>query len=297
MNIKQTVYIDLLVFMNTIINIYVLIITGLISHSRIIKWRIISGGLAGGLLACTVLLPKLNPILSLFLKMLGCLMLVFVSFEYTGIRKYLRRYVIFLFVNCIFAGAVIFCGFISDTPLIFYNNANFYFDLSAPYLIVISSLTYVLLKITLKRTSKKNDDRCYFEIEICKNNETTRCIALSDTGSSLKDVFSDTPVIVVETGFVRNLICDELLTFLTDEYLSDISRENKSEIRLIPYRSVSGSGFLKAFKCDFIRIYDNDNSCYEIKNGYIAVYNGKLSNGDYSAVMNPEIFDVAREVA
>ncbi len=31
--------------MFSVINIYVLIISGLISHSRIIKWRIISGGL------------------------------------------------------------------------------------------------------------------------------------------------------------------------------------------------------------------------------------------------------------
>lgn len=295
-DIKQTIYVDILVFMNTIINIYVLIITGLLSHSRINRYRIISGSLVGGLLACTVLLPPMNAFLSLFLKIFGSSLIVFVSFENSGVDKYIRKLVSFVFVNCIFAGAVILFGFTFDTPLVYYNNANFYFDLSAPYLILISSLTYILLKITLKRTSKNSNEKCFYEIEISREKSVARCRCLSDTGSSLRDVFSDTPIIIVESGVIRNVICDELLMFLNDGF-SGITEENKAEIRLIPYKSISGGGYLKAIKCDTIRIIGNDNSCYEIKNGYIAVYNGKLSKGEYRAVLNPEIFDVAREVA
>lgn len=283
--------------MNTIINIYILIITGLISHSRIVRQRIISGGLAGGLLACTVLLPHMNIFLSLLLKLFGCSLLVFISFEYTGINKFIRRYIAFIFVNCIFAGAVLFFGFVFDTPLIYFNNANFYFDISAPYLIAVSSLTYLLLKITLKRTGNTTDEKHLFELKIIKDDISVVCSALSDTGSSVKDVFSDMPVAIVEAGVVRKLLCSELMAFLTNDYFTDITPENKSEIRLIPYKAVSGGGYLKAFRCDALRIYDNDNSCFEVKKGYIAVYNGKLSNGEYSAIINPEIFEIAREVA
>lgn len=294
---RQTIYIDVLVFLNTIINLYILIITGLISRSRISKWRILMGGFAGGLLACTVLLPEMNEVLSLLIKALTCAGIVFISFEPAGRAKFFRRYILFLAVNFVFAGSVLFFCLAFKTPLVYYNNSNFYFDMSAPFLIAIASLTYLLLAVTLKRASIATEADKYYELEIIKKGNRVKCLALSDTGNSLKDVFSDTPVIVADISSVRDLLSDRFTNFFVNDEIPDVTgNDDDIDVRLIPFSDISGKGFLKAFRCDEVKI-KGEKSNYELKDGFVAVYNGKLSKGEYNAILNPEIFDVAKEVA
>ena len=294
---QQTVYLDILIFLNTIINFYILFITGLMSHSRIVRWRILLGGILGGVLSCLVLVPEMNELISLSIKALTSAGIVYISFEPSEKGKFFRRFIYFLTVNFIFAGAVLFFCFAFKTPLIYYNNSNFYFDISAPILLIIATLTYILLTITVKRSSKQLSIQKYYQIEICKENERVKCTALSDTGNSLREMFSETPVVVADISSVKSLLSSSFYCFFADEEaFSKSDMIPPEDIRLIPYSDISGSGFLKAFKCDEIRIIDK-NKAFQLKNGYVAVYNGKLSNGNYNAIINPEIFDVAKEVA
>ncbi len=298
---RQTVYLDILILLNSIINFYILFITGAMSRSRIIRGRLLIGGLVGGLLSASVLLPEMNEVLSFLFKALTSAGIVYISFEPLGKSVFLRRYAYFMAVNFIFAGAVLFCCFAFDTPLVYYNNSNFYFDIGAPFLIVIATLTYVLITITVKRSEQPVHFQKYYDLEILKSGEKVRCTALADTGNSLKDVFTGDPIVVVNSEVVNKLLPDTFRSyFASEDALCEIdsiaSAEGAEEIRIVPFSSVGGAGFLKAFRCDEIKIV-GDTKVYSLLRGYIAVYNGELSVGNYSAIINPEIFDVAKEVA
>ena len=298
---RQTVYLDILILLNSIINFYILFITGAMSRSRIIRPRLLIGGLVGGLLSATVLLPEMNEVLSLLFKALTSAGIVYISFEPLGKSVFFRRYAYFMAVNFIFAGAVLFCCFAFDTPLVYYNNSHFYFDIGAPFLIVIATLTYILITITVKRSEQPVHIQDYYDLEIYKSGEKVQCTAFADTGNSLKDVFTGDPIVVVDYSAVDKLLPGTFRSYfvsgdVADDIDSVAASEGAEEIRLVPFSSVGGAGFLKAFRCDEIRIV-GDTKVYSLSRGYIAVYNGELSSGNYSAIINPEIFDVAREVA
>lgn len=298
---RQTVYLDILILLNSIINFYILFITGAMSRSRIIRIRLLIGGLLGGALSATILLPEMNDFLSFLFKALTSAIIVFISFEPQSKRVFLRRYIYYMAVNFIFAGAVLFCCFLFSTPLIYYNNSNFYFDISAPFLIVIATLTYILITVTVKRSDQPMHIQKFYDLEIRKSGETVKCTAFADTGNALKDVFTGDPIIVADYGVIDRLLPGAFRSyFVTDDAAENIDAvaltEGAEEIRLVPFSSVGGAGFLKAFRCDEIKI-TGDNKAYSLSHGYIAVYNGELSSGNYGAIINPEIFDVAREVA
>lgn len=298
---RQTVYLDILILLNSIINFYILFLTGAMSHSRIIRIRLLIGGTVGGLLSASILLPEMNDFLSFVFKAITSALIVYISFEPLGKKVFFRRYIYYMAVNFIFAGAVLFCCFVFSTPLIYYNNSNFYFDISAPFLILIATLTYILITVTVKRSEKPVQFQKYYDLEICKCGESVRCTAFADTGNSLKDVFSGEPIVVADYSTVDKLLPGAFRSyFVSADTCDGIDAVNVTkgaeEIRLIPFSSVGGAGFLKAFRCDEIKII-GDAKAFSVSRGYIAVYNGELSSGNYNAIINPEIFDIAKEVA
>lgn len=109
---------------------------------------------------------------------------------------------------------------------------------------------------------------------------------ITDTGNSLRETFSDYPVIIVESQAIKDL-------FPSDVYRSIIAVgtvENYSwnkRFRLIPYNTVSGEGVLTAFRPDEIVIKSGGKEI-KTKKIYVAVSERRIS-ADFEAVLNSEI--------
>lgn len=279
---QQTIYIDNLIIVNATIDIYILIITGILSHVRIIKWRLLLGGLVAGLLSLMIFLPEMNDAISITLKALAMAGIVLISFPIHCKSSFFITYSYYLLVNLLFGGSVFLISNLFNSKLIYYNNNSLYFDISTPFIIAITTLTYILLKITVKLTVKPTNTNDLYDVSIVFGEKKEGFKALLDTGNSLKEYFSGSPVIIINQNIAEKLVgC-----------IDEIPEE---KYRLIPYSDVSGDGVLKSFRYDSLFIAMN-NKTLKVDKCYAAIREGQLTSGSYEAIINPDLINIAKEV-
>ena len=98
------IYIDVLIALNIYVT-YILLLTTenfLKTEGNTLKRGISS--LMGGILSLTILLPELDFILSLLLKLISALIIVFTNFGYISKKLILQRVIVFFAVSNLFAG-------------------------------------------------------------------------------------------------------------------------------------------------------------------------------------------------
>ena len=273
---------DNLIIVNATIDIYILIITGILSHVQLIKWRVLLGGIIAGLLSTMIFLPEINDALSIIIKALTMAGIVLITFPIHCKSNFFITYSYFVIINIIFAGSALLISSIFHSKLIYYNNSNFYFDISTPFILGISTLTYLLLKVTVKLTVKPANINDYYDVSIKVNNKSETFKALLDTGNSLKDYFTGSPVIIIDKEIAIKLFGN----------INDIPSDS---FRLIPYSDVTGTGVLKSFKYDSLTIKSKKKNLI-VNQCYAAINETGFSNINYEAILNPDLLNIAREV-
>ena len=155
----------------------------------------------------------------------------------------------------------------------------------------------ILLQVSIEYVkSKQSKDKSLIPITISFRNNEVKTKALLDTGNSLKDPITKTPVVVVQFSVIKNMF-PESIQDLFCKYSNDTmslitnimnSKYNNFNFNLIPFKSLGEeNGMLLGFKPDQILIdIDGDR---QVKGAIIGIYTSKLSSEDsYEALLHPE---------
>lgn len=288
---KQVVYVDVLVVLNIFVNYFLLLETAFISREKASRIRILLASILGGIYSLIIILPPLPTYLSILVKLFFSVTLVLASFKIKTIKHFIRMFLMFFFVNFAFAGLMFAIWMILKPNGMVYNNGAVYFNINALLLTILTIVCYVIIALISKLTQKNAPSNKVYTITVQLEDKTITGTALVDTGNSLCDTFSDTPVIVAEYRFIKDILPDELKEFFNKSEiykLDNIPEPWENRIRLIPYNSVGSEGLLKSFKPDKIIISDRSKNT-QTDNVYIAVNNSALSNGEYSVLLNTRL--------
>jgi stage II sporulation protein GA (sporulation sigma-E factor processing peptidase) len=157
-------------------------------------------------------------------------------------------------------------------------------------------LSYAAIKISMKifeRYTLKRQMLCHVHVSVGEND--CDFDALVDTGHSLKDPLSQSPVIIAEFDEVKPLLPDRLKVLFYENLENDLSvlltvREESfySRIRMIPFSSLGrNNGMLIGFRPDRVQVEGANDNHSDI---VIGIYNDKLSNdGRYRGLLSPEL--------
>ena len=208
--------------------------------------------------------------------------MVAVSFEFRTIQQFLKIIVCFYAVNFAFSGIMfaLWCAFKPNGMII--NNDIVYFNISPITLIVSTVISYIIIEIINRVIEKKQLKSSKYEIGIKFKDKYIVLNAKIDTGNLLKEPFSNLPVIVVKKSEI-NLLIPEFNIFESIENQNEIK---KLKIRMIPFKTVSGTGILPAFKPEYVVLKGNLK-----KQAYIAVCSDEYFSEGISCLVNPEILD------
>ncbi len=258
------------------------------------------GAAVGALSSFVILLPPLNELISLLIRLVTAIAVVFAAFFPIDRKTFLKAASAYFLITFCFCGAAIaFLTLLS--PPIAVRNGAVYIDIPPLTLVGVIFVCYLIIRIICRVTGRSMSNREICKITIENNGKSVSLIAKTDTGNTLREPFSGTPVVVAERDKLRDVMPREIEKYIVytaqDQFAkqtvpcqaeADKSPENTnmSCIRLIPYNSVGGNGLLPAFKPASLKISVNGKIIEA--DAYIAATEQKLSE-TFSALIPLEL--------
>ena len=268
----QTIYVDVLIVLNIYVNYFLIRITARLTHTPIRFRRCIVTAIYGSMYSLVILAPHLNGYINTLIRTVAIVTIVLIGFGYQGKKRFIINTIAFFSANVILAGTVYAVYSWTEPAFVHFNNSYFYIDFSLLMLVVTTAVMYFIVNVIgnfLYRTPEGTD--CY-DVIIKYMDKVVTLSGLADTGNSLTDFFTGTPVIV----------CD-------GKKFTEIKSNGKipQGFRILPYSTVSDSGFIEVFRPDEVFIKNTVSG--ERKKVEAVIGLGKNTG---KAVFNPKILKI-----
>lgn len=292
------IYAEYLLLENLAINYIILYVTKRFTRTESNNFRIILASSIGAIYTLVVFFPSLKFMTKFVVKLSVSILIIIIAFNPAKLKKFIKLFATFYIVAFVFAGAALALFYLTDVET-YVGNGIFYiknFPITILFFaIVVSSL---LFKFTWEYIqTRMSKSKTFIPITVDLNNKCVEIVALLDTGNSLKDPISHTPVIIVQFSAIRNLLPDKVQNIFLKykennlDVVSAVMSEasNDFKFRLIPFKSIGKeNGMLLGFKPDRVIIKSDDDKF--ISDIVIGIYNSNLSSdNEYNALLHPEI--------
>jgi len=261
------VYLDVLILVNFIVNLFILHVTVQTLRKRVKFVWICFSSFIGSLYVLTVVYPKLKYLTYLPFKILIVIVMILIVFREKKILFNIKASLIFLLYSILLAGMCLFIQISSSTDMSFdVIIINFPYEKLLLSLMVIYILIY---RIMIFIGDRKKILTLIYTVDIINKNYKKTIKAFLDTGNELREPATNLPVLIVERDILREILLEKNNTYS------------------IPYTVVNGtSGRFIGFKPEYINIHIDEKNI-ETKDVIIAFCEYKLSkDNDYNGLMS-----------
>ena len=238
----MTVYIDLLFSINLIINYLLLLLSSKAVKLHPRRRRILLGAAVGASGAFSIFLPVPNSqlfatLLDIAYKITLCVLMTVCTHGIRQKRVFVRALCSFVLISFACAGTTMFLILTLKPSGATVTMNSIYFNISPLTLIVCVSISYLLLKLIERLSSRIKIAGNTYQIKVTVGDSIINCNGLLDTGSAPTDIYTGDPVIVLSPDLITENI------------------ENLRGYRCIPFQSLGkGHGILPAFRPDKVEI-------------------------------------------
>ena len=292
----MTIYIDIILLENIVMNYIIILATAIISKSRISIWKSLISSIIGGIYSILNYLVELDNISNLLLKILISIVMIQIAYGSKKVKFFLKQLIMFYLTSFTFGGITfMLLFFISPNNLVLNNN-----HLVGTYPIKVTliggAVGFIVISIVAMLINNKlNQNSIIYDLEILHKGNQVKIRALMDSGNLLKDPISNIDVIIVEKESLKELIDKEGFEYIekmkkANLLEDDIKVATKYKFKLIPFSSLGNeNGILIGFKPDYIKIYgEEENVRTDV---IIGIYDGKLTETNkYTSLVGLNIF-------
>ncbi|MDO5516466.1 MAG: sigma-E processing peptidase SpoIIGA [Clostridium sp.] len=229
------IYADVLVLENTIVNLFLLMITMKCIRHKYKMLNILSAAFVGGLYTMVLFMPKLLVLKSFTSQILVAYLMIRIA---SGKMKFLSRMKILILF-------FLFTFMLSGICFLFSIKQNFYI-LGGNFKIEHYSIKYILLSIMViyiigSRILDYIKDRNFinnynFQISFEVDGEEYKISSFLDTGNELREPVTNLPCILIEKEIIKNI---------------DIKGKN---VYYVPYNVIGSGGNLEGIRVNNIAI-------------------------------------------
>lgn len=274
-----TVYLDVLIALNWVID--GLLLSAVAEWLRLPtrRFRILLGGLFGGVCSCIIVLPTMPSIIRIALDTVMALVMIRIAFPYHGFRSFLKSTVWLFVISALFSGIVTLLSSWTEDERVIVNNGMVYADISPIALTVLSVISYTVIRLCERITRKRMP---HGEYRIRWDDGAGVCVgrALCDTGLHLREPFSNASVIIMERQTAYPFLREDIKAALSETTAH-------SRVRMIPYQTVGGNGLLPAFRPRSVILERFGGEKREITGVYVALCDS-LGRGEYDMLIGNE---------
>lgn len=290
----MTIYIDVVLIENLLMNYIILFATAIILKIQIKQIRLITGSLIGAIYTIISYISGLKIYSNFFLKLILSIIIIYISFNPKNLKKLLKFTLIFYLTSFVFGGAAFALIYVVKPQELLKNNGLVLNAKSLRVIFISAIIAFIVIIIGFRIVKNKISAKdMYCDIEIKINNKKIETKAMIDTGNFLKEPITNTPVIVVEHTLLYECIPKEILNHIEDilggdfsEIPDNIRKEYISKLKVIPFSSLGKqNGMLLGIKPEGV-IIKNEEEEKENNNVIIGIYNKSLTKrGEYRALL------------
>ncbi len=281
------VYVDILLFLNTVVDFIILNATCVLTRIKVKLWRKIVASLLSALFSLYIFLPPLGFWLGLLLRLSASLTAVLIAFGFKNVRRFLRCFFVFYGVSFIYAGGMAGVWMLLKPQNMSINNGIVYFDVSPLLLITFSFVFYVLITVIKKLTGREADSATRVVVSLMFEKQTVQTTAMIDTGHTLTDSFGNSEIVIIDKLTAQTLFGASNTSLMIS--LEPPEDDLKRFFRLMPIKTVSGESIMPAIKIDRMKVTYKKKT-FNISNPVAVISDGKLGD-DYSVVVSPTVLN------
>lgn len=294
----MTIYIDVIIIENLIMNYIILYATGLISKNKISYIRIFLASCIGAIYAITEYMLKIGVYSNIIVKTLLAIIMVVVAFCPQNVKKLCKQLVLFYLTTFTFGGVATYLIYVLKPQNIIIKNGMFVGSYVLK-VIFIGAIVGTIILITAFKFAKnkitKKDMFC--KVKIVLNGKELILNTMVDTGNLLKEPITGSSVVVVERTSLYDILPKEILnnteSILCGDF-TNISDEIKNEyitkLKIIPFSSLGKqNGMLIGIKPEKLEVINEQTE--EKNNAIIGIYNKSLTkHGEYKALIGMDLY-------
>ena len=289
----MTIYLDIVLLENIILNYIIILSTAIISKSKINTINIVVSSFIGGIYAILNYIAEINIVINIIVKFFISILMIIIAFKEKRIKQLIRQLTFFYLVSFTFGGIAFMLLFFVNPQNIIINEKHFVGTYPIKVAVLAGGVGFIIITIAAEMIKVKINKKIIIcELEIIYKGKNRIIKTMLDTGNLLKDPISKLDVIIVEkdslNGMVSNDILDNISNIVNGKWIESKEVYNY-KFKIIPFSSLGNSnGLLIAFKPDYIKVYSEE--VYLRDDILIGIYDGKLSkNNMYTSLIGLEV--------
>ena len=296
--IRLTIYIDVVLIENLIMNYIILLASSIIIKIKIKKIILLIASLIGAIYTILTYVIGIQIYSNFLLKFILSIMIIYVAYNPPNVKKMWKSLMVFYLTSFVFGGAAFALIYIVKPQEILMKNGMFLGTYPLKNVVLAGIVGFISINTTFKIVKNKITKKdIYKEIKIEINGKQIDLNAMLDTGNMLKDPITGKPVIVVEKNILYEVLPKELLDNLENIMGGDLKKipeeiKNKyiKKLKFIPFSSLGRqNGMLIGIKPNFVEIIEEQKT-QKRNDIIIGIYEKSLTkDGRYRALMGIEI--------
>ena len=290
----MTIYLDVVLIENIIINYIILYGTAIIAKVIPKEIRLAIASTVGATYAIVSYMSTLKIYSCIILKFILSIIIVYIAFNPQNVKKMLKELLLFYLTSFVFGGTAFFLIYVVEPQDIIIRNGVYVgtYSIKIAFLGAILGLIVIALSVKIIKT-KLSKKSLYCNVRINLNKKNIETIAMIDTGNLLKDPISNTPVIVVERSLLYSVLPKQILNNIDnilggelENIPEDVKEKYISKLKVIPFSSLGKqNGMLLGIKADEISIKSEDETITK-DNVIVGIYDKSLTKrGEYRALV------------
>ncbi len=263
------IYVDILIFLNAVIDYFLILLASKISSVIISEKRLILSCVFASLTSLYIFVPALPKLLDLIIRIAICFFITFVAFGFKSTVSFIKAFTSFIAVTFVYNGfAVVFWNIFKPYSMVI-KNSVVYFDISAVEMIIFSCIGYLLIRLGRFLICRFSPHCKRVDLDIYNNNSAVNIKAIVDSGNSLKDIYGGRKVVITDKKTAGKIFGDL----------------NSKPPLLLPFESIGGSSMVNAYYCEAVGVNGR-----RINKVLIAV-SENVFEGDYKAIVSNDILE------
>ena len=294
----MTIYIDVVLLENLIMNYIILLATGMAIKVKLNHIRLILGSFIGAVYTIMTYIVTIKIYSNIFFKLLLSIVIIYIAFNPQNVKNMWKQLIVFYLISFVFGGAAFALIYIVKPQDILMKNGLFLGTYPLKTVMLSAVVAFVIIIVTFKIVKSKITKKdMYKKINIFIENNKIEVKAILDTGNLLKEPITGKPVIVVEHTCFYEILPKEILDNVEKilggdlEKISDNVKEKYiTKLKFIPFSSLGKqNGMLLGITPNYVEIIDEQNSKL-VKDVIVGIYNKSLTkDGKYRALMGIDI--------